>query len=217
MAYRQQAGNWSDIPVKYAFIYICALVKKKIKFSLIYKEIQSGAVANSYMRKGLPSIWGNAQIFPHIVYIRRPLVIYDFATSPFWISLYMRKIWFSFFQCISVFPLYLLVTLNLSVFPLYPPSVFFLLKEELRGASSCRFCTSYLKRPSGQIRSAGEQYHLVALGLVVYRYMFYIYFILILNFSSEFKVLSCFIKNAFIPPILIGGRLVCGQAQGVYN
>jgi hypothetical protein len=28
------------------------LIKKKIKFSLIYKEIQSGAVAKSYMRKG---------------------------------------------------------------------------------------------------------------------------------------------------------------------
>ncbi len=30
-------------------------------------------------------------------YIRRPLVIYDFATAPLWISLYMRKLWFSFF------------------------------------------------------------------------------------------------------------------------
>ncbi len=28
--------------------------------------------------------------------MRRPLVIYDFATAPFWISLYLRKIWFSF-------------------------------------------------------------------------------------------------------------------------
>jgi hypothetical protein len=28
--------------------------------------------------------------------MRRPLVIYDFATAPFWISLYMRKILFSF-------------------------------------------------------------------------------------------------------------------------
>ncbi len=26
----------------------------------------------------------------------RPLVIYDFATAPFWTSLYMRKFWFSF-------------------------------------------------------------------------------------------------------------------------
>ena len=29
-------------------------------------------------------------------YMSRPLVIYDFATAPFWISLYMRKVRFSF-------------------------------------------------------------------------------------------------------------------------
>ncbi len=29
-------------------------------------------------------------------YMRRPLVMYDFATAPLWISLYMRKILFSF-------------------------------------------------------------------------------------------------------------------------
>jgi hypothetical protein len=46
---------------------ICAdtLIKKKIKIFPINKEIQSGAVAN---------------ISP---YLRRPLVIYDFATAPF--------------------------------------------------------------------------------------------------------------------------------------
>ncbi len=31
--------------------------------------------------------------------MRRPLVIYDSATAPFLISLYMRKIWLSFYQC----------------------------------------------------------------------------------------------------------------------
>jgi hypothetical protein len=30
------------------------------------------------------------------LYIRKPFLIYDFATAPFWISLYMRKIRFSF-------------------------------------------------------------------------------------------------------------------------
>ncbi len=29
-------------------------------------------------------------------YIRKPFLIYDFATAPLWISLYMRKLWFSF-------------------------------------------------------------------------------------------------------------------------
>jgi hypothetical protein len=33
--------------------------------------------------------------------MRRPLVIYDFATTPFWISLY-RKILFSFYQCTAL-------------------------------------------------------------------------------------------------------------------
>ncbi len=32
-------------------------------------------------------------------YIRKPFLIYDFATAPLWISLYMRKIRFSFYQC----------------------------------------------------------------------------------------------------------------------
>jgi hypothetical protein len=46
------------------------LIKNKMKYSsllgtLINKEIQSGAVAKSYMRKGF-YIWGNAKIFPHI-------------------------------------------------------------------------------------------------------------------------------------------------------
>ena len=39
-------------------------------------------------------------------YMRRPLVIYDFATAPLWISLYMRKIWF-FLSVYSVSSLYI--------------------------------------------------------------------------------------------------------------
>ncbi len=67
---------------------------KKRNF-LIYKEIQSGAVAQSYMRKGLLIYEEMRKYFP-IYCMSTPLVIYDFATAPFWISLYMRKIWFSF-------------------------------------------------------------------------------------------------------------------------
>jgi hypothetical protein len=47
--------------------------KKENQIFLINKEIQSGAVAKSYMRKC-------ENISP---YMRRPLVIYDFATAPF--------------------------------------------------------------------------------------------------------------------------------------
>jgi hypothetical protein len=32
-------------------------------------------------------------------YIREPFLIYDFAPDPIWISLYMKKILFSFYQC----------------------------------------------------------------------------------------------------------------------
>jgi hypothetical protein len=35
-------------------------------------------------------------------YIRKPFLTYDFATAPLWISLYMRKIRFSFFQCSGI-------------------------------------------------------------------------------------------------------------------
>ncbi len=37
-------------------------------------------------------------------YMRRPLVIYDFATAPSWISLNMRKIWFSFLSVYNTPP-----------------------------------------------------------------------------------------------------------------
>jgi hypothetical protein len=47
--------------------------KNENQIFLIYKEIQSGAVAKSYMKKGF------------LVYeeMRKPLVIYDLATAPF--------------------------------------------------------------------------------------------------------------------------------------
>ncbi len=48
-----------------------------------------GAVAKSYMRKGVLIY---EEMRKYLVIMRRPLVIYDFATTPFWISLYMRKI-----------------------------------------------------------------------------------------------------------------------------
>ncbi len=49
---------------------------KKIIF-LVYKEIQMGSGAKSYMRKGF-LIFGNAANFSPW----RPLVIYDFAPDP---------------------------------------------------------------------------------------------------------------------------------------
>ncbi len=69
------------------------LIKKKIKFSSYtrkfrWEQFQSNIwlTASSFM-----------EIFVHfLIYIRKPFLIYDFATAPLWIYLYMRKILFSF-------------------------------------------------------------------------------------------------------------------------
>jgi hypothetical protein len=51
--------------------------KKEKKIFLTYKEIQSGAVAKSYMRNGFLIYEEMSKYFP--IYERRPSVIYDFA------------------------------------------------------------------------------------------------------------------------------------------
>jgi hypothetical protein len=56
--------------------------KKENKIFLIYKEIQSGTVAKSFMRKGFLIYEEMGKYFP-IYSMRRPLVIYYFATAPF--------------------------------------------------------------------------------------------------------------------------------------
>ncbi len=77
-----------------SFIY-GTLIKKKEKFSS-YIRNSEGIGCEVIYKEGLPNIWRNAQIFNHIWGLRRPLVMYDFATDPIWTSLYMKKIWFSF-------------------------------------------------------------------------------------------------------------------------
>jgi hypothetical protein len=56
-------------------------LQSHILIFLIYKEIHNGAVAKSYMTNGLLIYRG---IFAHflILYIRKPFLIYDFATAP---------------------------------------------------------------------------------------------------------------------------------------
>jgi hypothetical protein len=66
--------SWGESGTKHdEMLTESTLIKKEKKIYLIYKEIQSGAVAKSYMRKGFL-----INISP---YMRRPLVIYDFATA----------------------------------------------------------------------------------------------------------------------------------------
>ncbi len=70
-------GQGNQLVEKYKKISrIITLIKKK----LIYKEIQNGAVAKSSMTNDL-LIYG--EIFAHfLIHIRKPFLIYDFATAP---------------------------------------------------------------------------------------------------------------------------------------
>ncbi len=77
-------------------IYSLYTDKNENKIFLTPKEIQNGAVAKSYMTNGLLIIGKYLRISS---YIRKPFLIYDFATAPIEISLYMRKSSFSFYQC----------------------------------------------------------------------------------------------------------------------
>jgi hypothetical protein len=54
--------------------------KKENKTFLIYKEIQMGSDAKSYLRKGFLIYEEMHKNFSP--YMRRPLVIYDFAPDP---------------------------------------------------------------------------------------------------------------------------------------
>ncbi len=58
------------------------LIKKENQIFLICKEIQNGAVAKSYMTNGL-LIQYMAEYLGIASYIRKPFLIYDFATTPF--------------------------------------------------------------------------------------------------------------------------------------
>jgi hypothetical protein len=53
--------------------------RKENQIFLICKELQSGAVSKSYMRKGFLLYEEMLNISP---YMRRQLVIYDFAAAP---------------------------------------------------------------------------------------------------------------------------------------
>ncbi len=73
--------------------------KKENQNFLIYKEIHNEAVAKSYMTNGLLILY-MVKYLRISSYTKKPLLVYDFVTAPLWISLYMRKIWFPFFnQC----------------------------------------------------------------------------------------------------------------------
>ncbi len=75
--------------------------KKENKWKCRSEQLQvicgiSEQTASSYMTKDLRIS----------SYIRKPYLIYDFATAPFWISLFMRKILSYFLSvCQQIFPI----------------------------------------------------------------------------------------------------------------
>jgi hypothetical protein len=89
-----------DIPVpsvlRKSSIYAATLIKNKIKLSSYIRKFRMEQLqshiwltASSYMGKYLRIS----------SYIRKAFLIKDFATAPLWISLCLRKILFSFYQC----------------------------------------------------------------------------------------------------------------------
>ncbi len=86
-------SSWGDnhLSCPPCAIWKAALIKKKINI----RKFRMAQVAKSYMtNNGL--LTSDMRKYLRISsYIRKPFLIFDFATVPLWISLYMIKIWFS--------------------------------------------------------------------------------------------------------------------------
>ncbi len=68
--------------------------KKKIQFPLYIRKFRRDRLQN---HKWLTASSYKVKYLRISSYIRKPFLIYDFATDPIWISLYMRKISFLFY------------------------------------------------------------------------------------------------------------------------
>ncbi len=71
-----------------SFVY-CTLIKKNIKFSSYIRKFRSSCKV--IYEEGLPNTYEEMR-----KYSRRPLVIYDFATAPFWFPYIGGKFYFIF-------------------------------------------------------------------------------------------------------------------------
>ncbi len=74
-------------------IHVFTLIKNKIKF---FSYIRKFRVEQLQCHIWLTASLSMGKYLRISSYIRKPFLIYDFATASLWISLYMRKIWFSF-------------------------------------------------------------------------------------------------------------------------
>jgi hypothetical protein len=75
--------------------------KKENKIFLIYKEIQMGSGAKSYMRNGFLILYEEMHKYFYHTYMRRSLVIYDFAPDPSEFPIICGIFSFFFYQCIK--------------------------------------------------------------------------------------------------------------------
>ncbi len=95
---RPNTGQTYGIPTEHN-----TLIKKKRKFSSYIRKFRMEQL-QSHLTNGV-LIYG--EYLRISSYIRKPFFTYDFATASLWISLYMRKIWFSFLSVYTVpSPLY---------------------------------------------------------------------------------------------------------------
>ncbi len=74
--------------------------KKENKIFLIYEEILRDRAQSMHIWLTASSYMMNYLRISS--YIRKPFLIYDFATDPIWISIHMRKILFSFLSVFAV-------------------------------------------------------------------------------------------------------------------
>ncbi len=81
-------------------MYRYTLIKKKIKFSSYLRKFRMEHLQSRIWRKAYSSYM--VKYLRISSYIWKPFLIYDFATSPIWISLHMREIWFFFISVPSI-------------------------------------------------------------------------------------------------------------------
>ncbi len=78
--------------------HVSPLIKKKIKFSSYIRKFRMEQLQSHICLTASSNIGKYLRISS---YIRKLFLIYDFATAPLAISLYMRDIWFSFLSVYS--------------------------------------------------------------------------------------------------------------------
>ncbi len=98
LSHAKRIEEWNE-KVVCTFPSYITLLKKKRKFTSYIRKFRRDRVQSHVWLTGSP----NMTKYLHISsYIRKLFLIYDFAPGPFWISLFMSKIFFSFLSVYTV-------------------------------------------------------------------------------------------------------------------